>query len=178
MTLRQILLGAASAVTVLGGAWNGPAVAMELVSDDELAAQRGGYLVADNVVFDFGAVVTTYENGALSLQTQVNWTSQGPQVTQLAGPGVTPLGAAEMGGLTGLGAFQTPGGATIVQNVSDGRILSVLLNSASNLDLRQDTAVTITLPGFAATQAEMLRQQAVSRLANEVAAGSLGAIHF
>lgn len=150
-----------------------PARAMEGLTAAEMGQQRGGFLVAGNVVFDFGAVVRTFENGALTLQTTLTWTPQGPQVVRFVGAGVMAAGPDAPAG-----AFITPGGATLVQNVTQGQILSLVLTPASNLDLRQETSVTVTLPGFGPVQADMLRQLSGLRLTRDLASGSVGALRF
>lgn len=150
----------------------GPAQARETLSDDQLADERGGVLVADGVTFDFGAVVRAFEDGKLSLETQVNWTPDGPQVSRLAGEGVTPLPAEAMKALRGLGeAFRTPSGAAVAQNVTEGQIINLLANTSSSHDFRLDTQITLILPGFAATQASISRQVLGLKLADDFRAG-------
>ncbi|MDB5447142.1 MAG: hypothetical protein JWQ97_2459 [Phenylobacterium sp.] len=89
----QLFLGmAASALALFTPAAPPGAQGREVLSDEEMADARGGVLVAGNVAFEFGAVVKTFEDGVLSLQTQVNWTPQGANVQQTAGPNVAQLG--------------------------------------------------------------------------------------
>ena len=154
------------------------AQAREVLSDDEMAQARGGFLVADNIVFDFNAVVTTYEDGQLALQTQVTWTPTGPLTNQVAGAGVTQLTDPQLKALNGLGIpFQTASGATVVQSVDQNRIVNLLLNTASGHAFRQDTAITLSLPGFAATQAGMAQQLLGLRMAEDAAVTALRAGH-
>lgn len=163
-----ICTAAAGVLLALGPAIN-DALARDTLTDAEMADERGGVLIAGQVAFEFGAVVKSYEDGALSLETQVTWTPGGPQIQQLPGAGVTPISDAVLKGLSGTGeAFQTPAGATIVQNVSQGQIVNVLLNTTSGHDFRQDTAVTLVLPGFAATQGAIAQQLLGLRLGEDV----------
>lgn len=170
---------AAVAAVALAGSWGAavPAGAQEVVSDEELDGMRGGFLVADGVVFDFGATIRTYEDGVLSLQTNVTWALDGIHIEQLVGAGVTPVTSADLSALTGLGdVFRTAGGATVLHDVDQGRLLSVLLNTTSDHSFRQDTALTLVLPGFDATQADMVRQLAGVRISNDMNTASIGAL--
>jgi len=174
--MRSRLFAAAALVLTLGTTL--PAQARETLSDDELCEQRGGVLIAGDVAFQFGAVVKTYEDGVLSLETQVTWTPNGPQILQTPGAGVAPLNDPDLSALSGLGdAFRTASGATVVQNVSQGQIVNLLMNTASGHDFRQDTEITLQLPGFAATQAEIGRQLLGLRLADEVRAAAFIGAH-
>jgi len=67
-----------------GGAAPGSAVlnASRLLSNEELAEMRGGFFTAAGAKFDFGASVQTLVNGALALQTNLQWTPAGPVTTQ------------------------------------------------------------------------------------------------
>lgn len=150
---------------------------IEAVDDAELAEQRGGVLVAGSLAFQFGAVLSTYEDGALSLQTQVTWTPNGPVVQQFVAPGVTPVADPGLSALAGLGeAFQTPGGAVVLHDLAGGQFLNLLLNTQSNHDVRQDLAITLVLPGFGATQEQMSRDLTALRLAGDMASGAMAAL--
>lgn len=164
--MRYMLLAAFLACAA-GGAMAAPAA-----SDAELDDQRGGFSVGE-VAFEFGAVVRTFENGALALQTQVTWTSQGAVVNTTAAPGVVPDLA--LSAMSGAGAFSTASGASVIHNVADGQLANVLLNTASGRDFRQETDATLTLPGFAGVQGDIARNLAGLRLADDVANGAIRA---
>lgn len=169
---------AAAAILGLSGApagaqpdgWRG-----DIVPDAELDELRGGYLVAADLAFQFGAVMRTYENGALSLQTQFVWAPDGQQVTRLFGDGVTELSDADLGGIAG-GVFVTPGGALMTHDHSAGQFMNLLINTENNRDFRQDLAITLVLPGFEATQSDLGRQLMGLRLADEISLGSVFAL--
>lgn len=170
---------AAVAAVALAGSWGAavPARAREVVSDEELDGMRGGFLVADGVVFDFGATIRTYEDGVLSLQTQVTWALDGIHIEQMLGAGVAPVTSADLNALAGLGeVFRTAGGATVLHDVNQGQLLSVLLNTTSDHSFRQDTALTLVLPGFDATQASMVRQLTGVHISDDMATASIGAL--
>lgn len=168
---------AAASLLAIGPALTS-AQAREVMTDEELSQARGGILIAGDIAFEFGAVVKTYEDGALSLETQVTWTPTGPLIQQLAGTGVTPLSDPDLKVLAGMGdAFRTAAGATVIQNVSQGQVLNLLMNTTSGHQFRQDTAITLVLPGFASTQAAISRQVLGLRLGEEVRGASFLGLH-
>lgn len=131
--------------------------------DAALAAQRGGLATPFGIDIGFGADVRTLVNGQLALETQLTWTPQGAQ-TQVVG------GAGSFDPATGTFSAVLPGatgGATQVQQTLGGtKITSVVLNTASNQTIRQDTNITLTLPQLPALQ----RQFASDRIAATVQA--------
>lgn len=148
----------------------------EVVSDEELADYRGGYLVAEDLAFEFGAVMRTFENGALSLQTQLVWTPEGPLLQHVVGDGVAPLSAAELGAVGLNDSFRTAGGSIVMHDLSRGQFMNLLINTQSGRDFRQDVDITLTLPGFGEAQGDMGRQLAGLRLAEELSMGSISAL--
>lgn len=189
MKTRLLLATAVALIAFATPAARQPAAAREELTDAELDEARGGILVAGNVAFEFGAVMKTYEDGALALQTQVNWTPSGPQTTQTVGPNVTP-GGQTLGGLDPTAAatlvaatkgapasFTTADGATLIQQVAPTQVLNVLANTGSNHTYQLDTAVTVVLPGFAATQANMAQDLTALHIAQEVGVMMSSAAH-
>jgi hypothetical protein len=129
---------------------------VEIAADAELADARGGYITAGGVAFDLGAVITTWRNGALALQTVLNWTPQGPVATHVTGaPNATDLSLAQPVLTAGGGvALVDPSGRTMILHMGgDGAIMNGIVTAESNQTFVQDIAVTITLPGFDAMQA-------------------------
>lgn len=153
-----------------------PAPAFQVVPDEELDTARGGYLLADNLAFQFGAIMRTYENGALSLQTQLVWTPDGPAFQQDAGDGVMALTGPELGAIGADGFFLTSGGAIVQHDLKAGEFMNLLLNTESGRDYRQDLAITLVLPGFESAQGDMGRQLTGLRLADELSLGAVFAI--
>jgi len=132
------------------------AFAQEALSPAELDAQRGGVLLAGDIAFEFGAVVRTYAENKLALETRLTWTGDGPVVDQTAA-------APDLAGV-------------VTHVVARGQIANVLTNTDSNRDFRQETDVTLTLPGFASIQQGMVRDQAAMRLADDLASGAISAL--
>jgi hypothetical protein len=93
------------------------------------------------------------------------------------GDGVAAVGDAQLGGLTGAGdVFRTAGGALVSHRGADGQLVNMIVNTQSNLDLRQETAITLTLPGFQGRQADIGRQLMGLRFADDLAGGALSSL--
>jgi len=129
----------------------GPVSAGELplVGDAELDQQRGGYLLAGSLLFDLEATMRTYDEWGLALQTDVVLTPEGPQVTRI-----------------GVGGN---GGANYVHHVADGSLLNIVTNTDSDRLIRQETDITLTLPGFEQVQANMAKDLFGLHLGDDVA---------
>jgi len=155
------------------------------LSDGELDEMRGGFLVADGITVGLGAVVRTHVNGQLALETRLTWTPQGPQVDRTVGEGVVPASAAgahqaalaaglDLSGLASQdGAYVTQDGATAFVHTLGGSFQNILLNTADGLELRQETEITLTLPGFEAVQAGFIRDLAGFRIGEELKAAGV-----
>lgn len=161
-------LGAALAFFALAG----PALAQSPMSTVELDANRGGFLVAGQVAFDFGAVVRTFQDGELLLQTQVTWTASGPVINRTGGSDSAMSQFSSDGSRVTL---VTPGGASLVQQFSQGQPVNILVNPESGRSFRQETEMTLVLPGFATNQGEISRNLTSLRLADDLAQGSISA---
>ena len=180
MTLRRFLLGcvlaAAPALTWAAEPDMQPSRAP--MTERELDSYRGGYDLAPNLSFQFGAVIRTFEDGQLALQTEMNMSPMGVTVQQTAGVGVTPgtLDSVDLAGATG-GAFSTPGGTTFIQNVANGQLTNFIFNTASNHTFRQETDLTLVLPGFADIQGQIMRNLSAFHLTNDMAGQTISALN-
>ena len=126
----------------------------------------------------FAAQVRTYVDGQLALETKLAWTDQGPQIQRsgdLAATTAQGLGAGWSAVLPGAEGGQTQ----ILQDLSQGRIASVIVNSASNRDIRQQTDITLTLPQLAQLQQQVAAARFAANLqaAMALAQGGPGAGH-
>jgi hypothetical protein len=143
------------------------------VSESEMADMRGGFVVAAGVTLDFGAVVRTYVDGRLALESRLTWTETGAVTTRALGdvPGVTDLAAsldqALAGGLDlralqngeGILLSDAQGTTAVVQNLQGG-VQNLIVNGADGRDLRQEIEITLTLPNLETMQ----RDYSVDRL--------------
>jgi hypothetical protein len=208
-----------AAFVVLAGAlmsvWSpiAASAAETLLTDDELADQRGGLRTPSGLEIGFAASLRTLIDGRLVLATRLTWTDRGVQIQQVVGssdvtaspagvtataPGQTsgapqvavaasPAGvtatapgqasgapqvavAASPGVFTATVPGQTGGATRVLQNLSAGQITNVILNTASNRTIRQDTDITLVVPMLA-----LLQQQVA---ADRVAASLQSALGF
>jgi hypothetical protein len=168
--LRAVLLATvlvmASTASAHASEWGD---GVEVMLDDEMDDLRGGFEI-NGMQIGFGAVVTSYMNGAPVLTTQLTWTDAGAIVEQtMANVGqrledMTPEARAALGvdGLdqaSGIVITDEAGVTALVHNITDGALQNIIINSATGRDLAQDIDVTLTLPGFAAIQDSLVLER-------------------
>ena len=147
------------------------------MSDAELQDLRGGFVVANGVTLDFGAVVRTYVDGQLALESRLTWTESGAVTSRTGGQiaGAVDLAAAmdaamaqglDLSGLKdghGILLSDANGATALVQNLQGG-IQNLIVNNADGRDLRQEIEVTLTLPDLASMQ----RSYSIERLGAQI----------
>lgn len=155
-------------------------------SDQELDQQRGGFLVADGISFDFGAVMRTSVNGELVMETTLNWTPSGAVTQQTvhdsalaaAGPDIqtvlTSSNLAQLNGGNGLTLSQ--GQTQLIQQIGANGLQNIILNTASNQTLRQDLEITVTIARAADFQNSITLSQLGLALDRASATASIGAL--
>lgn len=159
---------------------------IEVMDEAEMGALRGGIAVSPGLEINFGAVITTYVNGAPALTTNLTWTDAGQFVEQTIGEvgqsidALTPGQRAELG----LAGLENGGGVVIngadgvtalVHNVTTGALQNIIVNTAAGRDLRQDIDLTLTLPGFEAMQDALLLERIGIRLDADLNNALIGA---
>lgn len=155
--LRVALLAGACLLAPVANARADAFDGVEVAGDEELGDARGGYLTADGITFDLGAIISTYQDGQLALQTQLTWTPTGAVATHVVGDQYQSAADAALQAAAALSAggyaVSDPSGATqIVQGLGANSLQNLVVTSASNQNLAQDIQVTVTLPGFEAMQ--------------------------
>ncbi|MGE3303035.1 MAG: hypothetical protein AB7M12_07950 [Hyphomonadaceae bacterium] len=160
-------LGAAALVSAPGAhaaivPADDPFAGTAVLDEAELGDLRGGFELPNGQQINFGVVVSTYAGGALALQTELIVDATGASVQQTIGAlgrsldALTPAERQALGldGVDGHGVViaDASGVTALVQNIANGGLQSIILNSASGRDLSQQVDVTITLPGFEAMQ--------------------------
>lgn len=143
----------------------------ELAGDAALAEARGGYITAGGVAFDLGAVITTWRNGAVALQTMLTWTPQGLAATHVAGaPNTSDLTNAQpvLTGNGGVALVDPNGQTTILHMGANGAIVNGVITAESNQTFTQQVDITITLPGFDAMQAGFQNDKMGIRLSDDL----------
>ncbi len=147
------------------------------LSDAELSGLRGGWLTAAGVAFNFGVVMRTFVEDRLTLETRLTWTPDGPVterwsdpqhgvalgdvIDSLAAEGVNLDGLARLDGLV----LDGDGGATVVLHaLGEGAIQNLVLNTADNRSIRQDTQIDLAIQDLPGLQ----RTISVQRLGGEI----------
>lgn len=182
MSLRTLLFSAAAFTALSGQAWAGESgwgEGVEVMSDDDMIAHRGGFDIG-GIEINFGAVVTTYVNGVPALTTNLTWTDVGTFVEQTVGDigqNINALTTAELEAL-GLSGLESGGGVVIddadgvtalVHNVTDGGTLqNIIINSATGRDLTQEIDVTLELPGFSMVQSQLVLERFGIQIADDM----------
>lgn len=172
--LRLYIVACATALALAApaaaqeGAWDDIAV----MDDSEMASLRGGFS-AGGIEFNFGAVVTTFVNGAPALRTELAWTDAGALIQDTLGdlgPNASTLSPEMLTGLGATGAHgillnDSDGQTALIHNITDTALQNIVINAASDRDIHQQIDVTLELPGFEAVQAAMTLELFGMRLA-------------
>ena len=149
------------------------------LDDASLDQLRGGFLLDNGVTVGLGAIVRTTIDGKLALETELSWQQQGAVISQQIGEGLAPSDSltktVTLPGKTQ--PFVLPEAETaIIHRVTDGSIQNIILNTASNRTIRQETDVTLTLTGFQPVQQQITAEHWSRNLASDLAIASQGAL--
>lgn len=183
MILRAIPV---AAILLLGG-FEGPAaatpqgtmLAAPVLSDAELDQIHAGFNDSNGQSISLGAVMKSYVDGSLVLQSTMTVNASGITTTQILGSNAQPLSVPELSqpALAQFGAvIAGPGGATsFVHRLSDEGMTNMVVNTANGRNIVQSTAVTVAIPNL-----QLLEQQAIladfaSRLHDVLGSGLLNA---
>jgi hypothetical protein len=128
----------------------------EPLASGELNALRGGYISAGGYQFDFGVKLQTFVDGTLALASTLTLNDQGLGATTTASlPGAVPLGEAatrvpNLANITGDGlVLEGNGGLTVlVQDLSLSSIRNLVVNTANDRNIVQNTDVTLVVPNL------------------------------
>ena len=145
----------------------------EVLSLEQLDEVRGGLQLPSGAEFGFGAVMSTFVDGSLALQTRLTWTALGPMETVEVGMFTPNLAAtAAAGGINlqdgptvqGLVISGDGGITAVVHGVSGQHLTNLVINNANNREIRQSTDITLDIPGFAQMQQDIVAQNVDLRL--------------
>lgn len=148
--------------------WAGPAHAQvgERLDEAALESYRGGLATPLGYDIGFGASVRTYVDGTLALETRLTWTAEGLRTDRLAESAATGVDLSYGGIPRDLGASIAAGSTRIIHDLTENRIASLVINTANDRTIRQETDITLHLPQFA----QMQEQFAAERLASALQA--------
>lgn len=154
------------------------------MSPAELAEARGGVQLPNGLELGFGAVMSTYLDGELALQTRLTWTPEGPQTSLDAGAYTPDLAqAAAAAGISispdqhGLLAPGAGGATVILHDLAEGRLGNVALNTANGRALRQETEITLSVPQLDAYQSNLAFQRQFQQLQTNLGLAQRSAIN-
>lgn len=144
------------------------------VAAEVLDALRGGYVSTGGPAFTFGADIRTLINGATVLETSIAWsTSEGIMAAPAANAGGQLSGDDSV---TTVVFSSTDGATSVSHRIGPDRLANIVLTSASDQIIRQETAVTLGLPAFAETQVGLRSSLHALRLTDEVQTAGRGAL--
>lgn len=133
------------------------------LSDDELDGQRGGLRTPIGLDVGFGASVRTFVDGALVFESRLTWTEGGLRSEEVVNDLSSITGAPVRLGVLGGIVANPPGGATtVIHNLAMDRIANMVINTADNRTIRQETNITLVLPQLM----EIQQRVAADRLAS------------
>jgi len=157
MRKRTVLL--AEALLLFG--WQNFAAAAErqTLDDSELSGIRAGYADPNGLNVSLGAVMKSYVDGRLVLESTMNIDAGTINVSQQIGAGAQPLSTTASSPLP-MGAagavLAGPGGATtFLHGFSDRGLSNMVINTANGRDIMQSMAITVAIPNL-----QQLQQQA------------------
>jgi hypothetical protein len=156
--------------------WGG---GVQVMQDDEMNNLRGGFAV-EGINIDFGAVVTTYVDGTPVMTTNLTWTDVGAVVDQTIGQvgqniaDLSPaqrqaLGIDGLNGANGVVITDASGITALVQNVTNGALQNIVINTATGREISQSTDITLTLPGFEVIQNALDAERVGIHLSDDMA---------
>jgi len=158
----------------------------QVVDDDELGEQRGGF-VFEGLNINLGAQIQTFINGDLALITNVSWTDTIAQTTQIVSGALTPASAAQLqAGLLQTGSismnvgdssvYLANNGQTALIQRTDGGIQNILINTANNTSIQTQVDATIDLSGYAGFQTTMQNSNLANSLGMAIDAATVGVV--
>lgn len=190
MIRRLIIAAAATSLAYFAGAGVALADAADPFADatpmaaDDLGQERAGFITEGGVTLGFGATVSTTIDGQLGLVTTLTVDNQGTKTSTWVNPelqNATTVSGANSGqtlssltgldlqglqNVTGVVLKGSDGVTALLSNLNSGTIQNVVVNTADGHTIMQNTDLTVTLPGFSATQAQMMQSNFALQLAD------------
>lgn len=124
---------------------NDPFAPLPMVEAAELGDARGGMMI-NGIPVNFSIVIRSTVEGARAqgLQTTLTVNDQGG----LGGAETVPFGGGTAQATNGGMSMTLPGGTTIIHQVVDDQLRTLLTNTGDNRVLSQVTDINVDMPGF------------------------------
>jgi hypothetical protein len=157
--------------------------ASEIVNDAELDQQRGGFRW-DGLDIAFGAELRAYISDVLVAQTNINLNDGAIDFQSLAINGVKPITASDLAAiLAGSGlrpnlgtgsAYLTNDGKTAVIQRADLALQNIVVNSANNIEIRQELNAQLDITNFGPFQSGIISERMGNALGTMVGLSGMG----
>lgn len=160
--------------------------ALEALDESLLAEERGGFTM-NGMTISLGAEFRTYIKDELVLRTTVSWRPEGTTREEWASAAISQATAEQLrdGVLSGSGitmrvgdqsVYLANGGQTALIHRTDGGLQNVLLNTASNTDIRQEADVALDIAGYAAFGGAIADAMRISGLNDAIDQSAIGTL--
>lgn len=134
--------------------------ALEALDESLLAEQRGGFTM-NGMTVSLGAEFRTFLEGELVLRTTVSWRPEGMTREEWASAAISQATAEQLrdGVLSGNGITMRVGdqsvylandNRTALVHRTDGGLQNMVINTASNTNIRQEADITLDVAGYSA----------------------------
>lgn len=160
--------------------------ALKELDESLLAEERGGFTM-NGMTIALGAEFRTFLNGELVLRTTVSWRPEGVTREEWASAAISQVAVDQLrdGILSGNGitmrvgdqsVYLANGGQTALVHRTDGGLQNVLLNTASNTDIRQEADIALDIAGYAAFGAAVTEAMRMSGLNDAIRQSAIGTL--
>jgi hypothetical protein len=160
--------------------------ALKALDESLLAEERGGFTM-NGMTIALGAEFRTFLNGELVLRTTVSWRPEGVTREEWASAAISQVAVDQLrdGILSGNGitmrvgdqsVYLANGGQTALVHRTDGGLQNVLLNTASNTDIRQEADIALDIAGYAAFGAAVTDAIRMSGLNDAIRQSAIGTL--
>lgn len=153
------------------------------VADSELEGLRGGFRW-EGLDIQLGAELRSYISDSLVVQTNISWTTTHADVQRHIAEGLTPLSSSQLQGILGssgltggLGmgsAFLTNNGQTAFIQRGDVALQNIILNTASNVAIRQELDAQLDITNFGPFQSGLISDRIGAALGAMIGLGGIG----
>jgi hypothetical protein len=134
--------------------------ALEALDESLLAEQRGGFTM-NGMTVSLGAEFRTFLEGELVLRTTVSWRPEGMTREEWASAAISQATAEQLrdGVLSGNGITMRVGDQSVylanndrtaLVHRTDGGLQNMVINTASNTNIRQEADITLDVAGYSA----------------------------